>query len=269
MAQKEEGLSSLTLTAVEAALQAGEILRQGFGTSFKISSKPGIHNLVTEYDHKSEKHIVEFLKQQFPKSSFLCEETGEMGPEENFIRWIIDPLDGTVNFAHKIPMFAVSIAAELSGSVTSGVVYQPITHELFVAEKGRGAFLNGERIHVSSTSSLKDAILATGFPYNLKDNPFQCIDHFIDILKLGLPIRRVGVATLDLSYTADGRYDAFFEASLAPWDCAAGNLILEESGGKISGWDNSPFDIYSYKPILVSNSLIHKDLSATLNRTIP
>lgn len=261
-------LSPLTLIAIEAALQAGQLLRQGFGTRFTVATKQGVHNLVTEYDHRSEKLILQFLQQHTPHASFLSEEIGNVGPLSNPQMWIIDPLDGTVNFAHQIPMFAVSIALEEQGVVQTGVIYHPMTEELFVAEKGKGAFLNGYPIRVSTTCSLHQAILATGFPYNLADNPFQCIDHFVDILKLGLPIRRLGAATLDLAYTAAGRYDAFFEASLAPWDCAAGKLLLEESGGILSEWDHSPFDIRSYRPIFASNGLIHREMSSILNRAL-
>ena len=260
-------LSHRTLIAIEAALQAGEILRQGFGTQFTISSKEGVHNLVTEYDYLSEQSIISFLGQQFPKSSFLAEEKGMVGPENAELIWIVDPLDGTVNFAHQIPMFAVSIAAEIEGEVQSAVIYQPITHELFVAEKGKGAYLNGAPLQVSKTGHLKQAILATGFPYNLADNPNHCIEHFVDILRLGIPIRRLGAATLDLAYTAAGRFDAFFEISLAPWDCAAGLLILHESGGISSEWDQSPFTLRSYRPILASNGPLHKELSAVLTRS--
>src|SRR3989338_7769658 len=136
--------------AIEAALQAGEILRKGFGTSFAISQKEGRHNLVTEYDHRAEKAILSFLKQQVPESSFLAEESGQTGDESSLV-WVVDPLDGTVKFAHQIPVFSVSIAIEKAGKIFCGVVFQPITHELFVAEKGKGAFLNGTPIRVSQT----------------------------------------------------------------------------------------------------------------------
>ena len=265
--KEEESLSHITLTAVEAALQAGTLLKQGFGTHFAVRSKEGIHNLVTEYDHRSEKLIIDFLRQETPNSHFLAEESGLTRGNEDGVVWIIDPLDGTVNFAHKIPMFAVSIAAEKNGEVISGVVYHPLVHELFVAEKGKGAFLNGQRLSVSQVSELPEAILATGFPYNLVENPLQCIDHFVDILRLGIPIRRLGAAALDLAYTAAGRMEGFFEVSLAPWDCAAGKLLVEEAGGKVSSWDGMVFDIRSYRPILASNGRIHEACSSILSST--
>jgi len=265
LAEKE--FSKLTLVAIEAALAAGEILRHGFGTRFQIQSKPGHHNLVTEYDHKSETAIIDFIKAQVPNSQFLAEESGESGKKSAYT-WVIDPLDGTVNFAHGIPVFSVSIGVEQDGKMLAGVVLQPITHELFVAEKGKGAFLNGQKLKISPITKLSEAILATGFPYNLAENPAHCIDHFVDILRAGIPIRRLGSAALDFSYTAAGRYDGYFEVSLAPWDCAAGKLILEEAGGKITTWDGGPFDIRSGKTILATNSHIHSESLALLSKSI-
>jgi myo-inositol-1(or 4)-monophosphatase len=183
--------------------------------------------------------------------------------------WIVDPLDGTVNFAHNIPVFSISIALERKKELLSGVVYQPINRELFVAEKGKGAFLNGQKIHVSSTPLLEKSILATGFPYNFAENPFQCIEHFIDIAKLGIPVRRLGSAAIDLAYTAAGRFEGFFEVGLSPWDCAAGILLIEEAGGKVTDWNHSPFSLHAKKPILATNGFIHDSFSAILNRKIP
>jgi myo-inositol-1(or 4)-monophosphatase len=262
---KKETFSRLTLVAIDAALGAGEILRQGFGTHFKISSKEGKHNLVTEYDYKAEKYIIDMLRQSFPDSRFLAEESGATGIEEGLL-WIIDPLDGTVNFAHHIPIFSVSIALEKKGEILSGVIYQPLQNELFVAEKEKGAFLNGNPIHVSSVLSIEQSILATGFPYNLSENPFHCIDHFIDIVKLGIPIRRLGSAAIDLAYTAAGYFEGFFEVGLSPWDCAAGVLLIEEAGGKVTHWDKKPFSVHSKKPIIATNGHIHDAITSVLHR---
>ena len=264
---QKEAFSHLTLIAIDAALQAGEILRQGYGTAFTIEHKEGQHNLVTEYDHLAEKSILLFLKTHVPNSHFLAEESGSTG-EKSDILWIIDPLDGTVNYAHQIPVFSVSIALEKNGKLFCGVVYQPMTHELFVAELGKGAFLNGNPIKVSTTSILAEAVLCTGFPYNLRDNPSHCIDHFTDILRLGIPIRRMGSAAIDLAYTAAGRFEGFFEVGLSPWDCAAGILLVEEAGGKFSSWDNKPMDYKKKTPILCSNGRIHEALSDILNRSL-
>lgn len=268
LAEEKESLSHITLIAIEAALLAGGLLRQGFGTSFSISSKEGRHNLVTEYDRRSEKQIIDFLKKEIPGSHFLAEESGASGKNTNALLWIIDPLDGTVNFAHAIPIFAVSIAAVSMGQVISGVVYQPITHELFVAEIGKGAFLNGQQLKVSAVGKIEMAMMATGFPYDLVKNPCHCIDHFVDILKLGIPIRRLGAAAIDLAYTAAGRFEAFFEVKLEPWDVAAGKLLVEEAGGRITQWDKSPFDMYARKPIVASNGHIHDALASLLNRSV-
>jgi len=258
----------LTLAAIDAALEAGDLLRSGFRTPFKISSKEGRHNLVTDYDRKAEETILSFLRKNVPDSHFLAEESGKTG-EEKELFWIIDPLDGTVNFAHKIPIFSVSIALERKGEIFCGVVYQPIQNELFAAEKGKGAFLNSEPIRVSPVAKLDQAILATGFPYNLSENPFHCIDHFIDIVKLGVPIRRLGSAAIDLAYTAAGYFEGFFEAGLRAWDCAAGMLLIEEAGGKVTHWNGKPFSIHSNLPIAATNGKIHEALTAILHRRRP
>jgi myo-inositol-1(or 4)-monophosphatase len=266
MKNQPNEFSYLTLVAIDAALAAGDLLRKGFGSRFSIEEKPGRMNLVTEYDKRSEKSIIQFIKMNVPSSHFLAEEGGVQGDQNTEILWIIDPLDGTVNFAKGIPFFSVSIAAQKMGKTICGVVLNPLTNELFVAETGRGAFLNGQRIHVSKTLSIDQAILATGFPYNLSENPSHCIERFSDILKAGIPVRRLGSAALDLAYTAAGRFDGFFEPCLKPWDIAAGNLLVEEAGGKISTWNNQPFDIQSGMPLLATNNSIHRELSKLLSK---
>jgi myo-inositol-1(or 4)-monophosphatase len=266
--KKQPYLSELTFVAIDAALVAGDVLRQGFGTRFQIKTKSGHHNLVTEYDYKAERAIIDFINLTIPHSQFLAEESGLSGESKNQITWIIDPLDGTVNFAHQIPIFAVSIGVEMMGKMIAGVIYQPMTHELFVAEAGHGAFLNGRKLQVSQTTSLKQSILATGFPYNLAENPGDCIDHFVDILKAGIPIRRLGAAAIDFAYTAAGHFDGYFEVSLAPWDCAAGKLLIEEAGGTITTWNGEPFDIRSRKSILATNGLIHREAISLLTRSV-
>ena len=268
LAEEKDTLSNLTRISIEAALLAGDILRHGFGTRFAVSHKEGTQNLVSEYDEKAESAILEFIQNECPNSHFLAEESGETGNAKGGITWIIDPLDGTVNYVHQIPFFSVSIAAEREGKLLTGVIYQPITQELFTAEKNKGSFLNGHQLKVSATAALQEAMLATGFPYNLKENPFHCIEHFVDILKNGIPIRRMGSAALDFAYTAAGRFDGFFEVSLSAWDCAAGKLILEEAGGIVTGWNGKPFDIRSRKPVLATNGHLHKDALTLLNRSV-
>lgn len=262
---RTEDFSHLTIIAIDAALQAGELLRQGYGTVFSITHKEGKHNLVTAYDHLAEEAIITYIKQHVPNSCFLAEESGSTGAATELV-WIIDPLDGTVNFAHQIPIFSVSIALEKEGELFCGVVYQPMTHELFVAEKGKGAFLNGKPIQVSPVKQLSASILCTGFPYNLHENPFHCIDHFIDILRLGIPIRRMGSAAVDIAYTATGRFEGFFEVGLSPWDCAAGIVLMQEAGGKVSTWDEKHLNYREKSPILCSNGAIHTSLSHILTQ---
>ena len=250
--------------AKTAALKAGEILREGYGTNFKISSKSARNDLVTEYDLKAEKAIIEYIKSVFPESAFLAEESGKSGvPEKGQVRWIIDPLDGTVNFAHALPIFCVSIAAELDGEIVCGVIYQPVNNELFYAAKGQGAFLNGEPIHVSSCDDIKGGFLVTGFPYNVSDNPDNCVEVFINIIRSGIPVRRLGSAAMDLAYVSCGRFDGFWEVELNPWDVAAGWILVQEAGGKVSNFDLSPYTIGS-ETILATNGLIHESASSMI-----
>ena len=255
--------SELLNLAIIAALEAGGLLERGFGTLFEISSKPGKHNLVTEYDKLSEKTIIETISKKFPSHSFLAEESGASSPGGS-VTWIIDPLDGTVNFAKTIPIFCVSIAACVNKEVICGVVYQPITKELFFAEKGKGAFLNGKKLQVTKTTSLEDAFLSTGFPYNVDKNPLHCIEAFASIARLGSPIRRLGSAAIDLSYVASGRFDAFWEVVLEPWDIAAGKLFIEEAGGLVTRYDGTPVDPFTRGPVIAANALIHKEISQRL-----
>lgn len=252
--------SKLTSVAIEAALQAGALLRRGYGTDFEISSKPGRLNLVTEYDKASEKGIIALITKHFPDHAFLAEESGATAKANSPVTWIIDPLDGTVNFARQIPMFSVSIAAYSEGKVVSGVVYQPITEELFVAESGKGAYLNDKRIFVTKTDNFQDALFATGFPYNVEEDPLQCIEHFARLQKKGVPIRRLGSAAIDLAYVAAGRFDAYWEVGLHPWDMAAGKLLVEEAGGKVTHYDGSPHKILGYDTMVASNGLLHSQM---------
>lgn len=246
----------LTVVAIQAALRSGEILKKGFGTSYEISLKPGNQNLVTAFDKASEETIMETIFHHFPNDGILAEESGSK-PNSSPVLWIIDPLDGTVNFANNIPIFSISIAACIDNEVICGVIYQPIAGELFVAEKGKGAYLNGNLIHVSSKTSFERAILATGFPYNVDEDPLHCIETFAKMTQLGVPIRRMGSAAIDLAYVAAGRFDAYWEVSLQPWDLAAGKLLVEEAGGKVTHYDGSRRDVFSKDTILATNSYLH------------
>ena len=259
--------SHLTFIAIQAALSSGDLLRKGFGTSFQIESKPGKQNLVTEYDKASEKRILSLIAKEFPDHRFLAEESGSSPPSSSSVVWVIDPLDGTLNFAHHIPVFTISIAATVDKKVVSAVVYQPITQELFVAEKGKGAYLNGNRISVTQTQSIEQAMMATGFPYNVDKNPLHCIESFAYMTQLGVPIRRLGSAALDLAYVAAGRFDTYWEVSLYPWDMAAGKLLVEEAGGKVTHWDGSPHLIFNNDSILATNGPLHAPMITHLNQS--
>jgi myo-inositol-1(or 4)-monophosphatase len=194
MAVGQVHAEELLACAVEAALRAGALLRTGFGRAVVIERKEGRHNLVTEYDRQSEALIVETIRRRFPDSSFLAEESGQLEGRQQNLCWVVDPLDGTVNFAHGIPVFCVSIAAVLEGELQCGVIYQPMLGELFTALRGAGAWLNGHRLRVSSVEELDEAVLVTGFPYNVAENPGNCIEHFVRFLQRGLPVRRLGSA---------------------------------------------------------------------------
>jgi myo-inositol-1(or 4)-monophosphatase len=249
--------SDLAMVAIQAALEAGDLLKKGFSTNFSVSNKEGKQNLVTEYDKASEKCIIESIKKRFPGHGFLAEESGDSGNASSEIVWVIDPLDGTVNFAYGIPFFSVSIAAVQGDLPLAGVVYNPLLGELFFAEKGKGAYFNGKRMSVSNKTDLDKSLLATGFPYNVEKNPNSCIDHVTKVLSMGIPIRRLGSAALDLSYIACGRFDAYWEMGLHPWDIAAGKLLVEEAGGMVTHYDGSNRPINSSTNILATNKKLH------------
>jgi len=259
-------VNELANCAVEAALKSGDILRKGFGTSFEISLKEGKNNLVTEFDKLSEKAIIQHIHSIFPDHVFLAEESGKTGDlAKDNVRWIIDPLDGTVNFAHGLPIFSISIAAELNNEIIAGVVYHPLLDELFVAKKDGGAYLNGKKLKVSDNDDLDSSMLVTGFPYNVNQNPCGCIDHFVSIIKKGIPVRRLGSAALDLAYVAAGRFDGFWEINLNPWDVAAGILLVQEAGGRISTYSNKSYSIFD-ESILATNGKIHNGIVEAMSK---
>ncbi len=250
--------------AIEIAKEAGRFLKINLGKVKNIQTKKEEINLVTEIDKESEKKIVEFIKSKFPHHSILAEESGEAKSDSGY-KWIIDPLDGTTNYTHSFPVFCVSIALEYKGEVILGVIYDPNFDELFWAEKGKGAFLNGKKISVSKTDKLIKSMLATGFPYNVRENPDNCIEHFVNFLMEAQAIRRLGSAALDLAYVACGRLDGFWEVNLNPWDVAAGKIILEEAGGKITDFYGNEFSIYT-KGVVASNGLIHNQMLEVIKR---
>lgn len=255
-------------TVIEIAMGAGEILKKGFGSTFTIESKTEKQDLVTSYDHASQDWIIQQIKKAFPSHTFLAEEKGiKADPSKEFI-WIIDPLDGTVNFAHEIPFYAVSLAVAKEKDIICGVVFCPTIGELFVAEKGSGAFLGKRKLAVTKKASLETAFMATGFPYDIAKNPLHCIERFGKMTKKGIPIRRLGVASLDISYVAAGRFDAFWEVGLHPWDMAAAKLILEEAGGKLTHYDGKPHQIFSYSTCLATNGYIHEEMVSYLKEDL-
>lgn len=246
--------------AVEAAQLAGRFLKQNVGKVYEIHHKGGQErNLVTEIDRKSEEIIISTIRRHYPSHGILAEEGGGRRNGSSPYKWIIDPLDGTTNFTHGLPVYCISIAVEFNGEVIVGVIYDPNLDELFTAEKGRGAYLNGKRIAVSKTSSLRQSLLVTGFPYNIAENPNHAIERFVNFLVQAQAVRRMGSAAIDLAYVAAARYDGFWEVALNPWDMAAGALMVQEAGGTLSDFAGGAFSIYQ-KEIVASNGLIHDEM---------
>ena len=246
-------------TAIDAARAAGEILRNALGTALVIETKQDqISNLVTDADKASEKAIIELIRARYPDHAILGEEGGASEGRAD-VRWIIDPLDGTTNFAHGLPIFSISIAAEKNGELVAGVVYNPASEELFAAEKGAGATLNGAPIHVSDVEDIRQAMLVTGFPYNVFENPDLCRERFAAFLMHVHAIRRLGSAALDCAYVAAGRIDGYWEVALQPWDQAAGMLLISEAGGTISNFEGAPHSHYELQ-FLGSNGLLHQQM---------
>ncbi|HEV7858048.1 MAG TPA: inositol monophosphatase family protein [Pyrinomonadaceae bacterium] len=249
--------------AIEMAHDAGRILVERMSRALQVSNKGEI-DLVTEADLAAEALIIERIKSYYPRHAVLAEESGASAEGQSEWRWIIDPLDGTTNYAHGYPCFCVSIALERAGKVEIGVIYDPLREELFAARRGDGATLNGRPVRVSEVSLLNRAMLCTGFPYDVRErNDFA--RHFTSFIMQAQAVRRDGSAALDLAYVACGRFDGFWEEGLRPWDVAAGVLLVEEAGGRSSHYDGSPFDIYT-PPIIASNGLIHEAMMSVLQR---
>ena len=252
--------------AIQTARDAGRVLAEKFGRAIQITNKGDI-DLVTEADLASERLIVERIRSYHPRHSILSEEAGDViaiEGEQSEYKWIVDPLDGTTNYAHGYPAFCVSVALEHLGRVCLGVVYDPLRDELFAAERGEGATLNGRRVRVSETDDLNRALLCTGFPYDVRErNDFA--RHFRNFIMSAQSVRRDGTAALDLAYVASGRFDGFYEEGLRPWDVAAGVLLVEEAGGRVTHYDGKPFQIYT-PPIAASNGLVHDAMLEVLQQ---
>ena len=249
-------------TAIKAAKEAGQIMLKRRGHPGKIDYKGRI-NLVTEVDLLCEKKIIECIKNDYPDHSILAEESGESATDSDY-KWIIDPIDGTTNFAHDFPFYCSSIALEIKGNLQIGVVYLPVLDELFTAQRGKGAFLNDKKIQVSKVDNLKTSMLATGFAYDVHETDMDNVNHFKNFLKQARAVRRPGSAAIDLCYVAAGRFDGFWELNLHPWDVAAGVLLIEEAGGKVTSMAGEHYSIYSNN-ILASNRGIHGDMVSILS----
>ncbi|MBI5485336.1 MAG: inositol monophosphatase [Deltaproteobacteria bacterium] len=247
--------------AVTAARIAGKYQKSRFASSLNIDMK-GDKNLVTEVDRESERLIVEHLLAHFPDHNIVAEE-GDYPQNCSPFRWIIDPVDGTTNYAHGFPWFCSSIALQHEDELVAGVIYNPIYDELFSATKGGGAFLNGSRLSVSGRSPLKNSLLGTGFPYDCATDPANNFASFIAFQKAARGIRRAGAAALDLACVAAGRLDGFWELKLKAWDVAAGVLLVQEAGGVVTTFDGSSYDIFNDR-IVASNGLIHDEMVAML-----
>lgn len=253
-------IDKIKSTLFQALRAAGRIIKAGSQKQFTIRKK-GELNLVTVYDLAAEKAILSIIKKNFPDHSILTEESKPSGNSSS--RWIIDPLDGTTNFAHGFPAACTSIAFEEKGKVILGGVYDPFRKELFFAQKGKGAFLNGKKIRVSKTPKLSEALVCTGFPYDRKQHMDEYMPIFRDFKMNVQGLRRMGAAALDLCYVACGRFDGYWELKLQPWDKAAGMLMIAEAGGKLTDFSGNPLTLTGLQN-LVSNRLIHADMLSVI-----
>lgn len=251
---------TLRNAAIAMAHEAGEILREGYGRRHAPERKGAI-DLVTEYDRRSEAALLARIAERFPGHAVLAEESGGSGAAR--VRWIVDPLDGTTNFAHNYPFFAVSIGVEVDGEMVAGVVYDPVREETFSAAAGSGATLDREPIRVSEIARLEDALLVTGFPYDVREHPERFLDPFRAFLVRAQGVRRDGSAALNACYLACGRFDGFWELHLSPWDMAAGSLIVREAGGRVSRFDGAPLRLDG-REILATNGALHEKMMEVL-----
>jgi myo-inositol-1(or 4)-monophosphatase len=251
-------------TAVEAVLRAGDIQMSRLGGNIEVAKKGPI-DLVTEVDLAVERMFRAMVAERFPDHAVLAEELGSGEHRPGRFCWIFDPLDGTTNYAHGLPIFASSLALEIDGVVTVGAICDPTRRELFTATLGGGAFLNGVPMRVSSTAALIDALLVTGFPYSVHESGEELVSLFAAFLAKAQAVRRLGSAALDLCYVAAGRMDAFWEQHLKPWDMAAGALMLGEAGGRLTALDGGPFDLRQGQ-LMASNGILHRDLLEVVRR---
>jgi len=253
----------LKSTLIKATEAGAKELQRFFNGDFKVTNKEGINNPVTEADLAAEKAIVAAIRADYPDHFILSEEAGEMKKDSEY-KWIIDPIDGTINFANAIPICCVSVGLEHNGELIMGAVYNPLMGEFFFAQKGAGAWLNDKQLFVSKKTEMLKSCLVTGFPYTYLDSENGPLQVFERLIRKGVAVRRLGSAALDLCWTACGRFEGFYEHKLNPWDSAAGVLILEEAGGKVTGFKGEDYSIY-HPQILATNGLIHDELMAIIN----
>jgi myo-inositol-1(or 4)-monophosphatase len=257
---------SPSLTDLERlARQAGRILSAGYEKDHQIDFKGAI-DLVTEVDHASEEFLINEISQLFPGHSFLAEESGASEGRTEHL-WIIDPLDGTINYAHGVPLFCVSIAYSYRGQVRLGAVYDPMRDELFTAERGKGAWVNGRPLKVSSATELIQSLLVTGFAYDIGQNMQDNLDNFVKFSKISRGVRRLGSAAIDLCYIAAGRLDGYWELAIKPWDIAAGGLIAEEAGAIVTKVDGDPVYLHPPQSVLAANPVLHGKIFEQLKST--
>ncbi len=248
----------MIIDLINISKEAGQLVKEKFGKNLEIEFKTNELNLVTEADKASEKLITDFIKKKYPSHGILAEEGSQVDPAKGGTEylWVIDPLDGTTNFAHGLPIFSVSIGLQKNGETIAGVVYDINQNIIYAAELGSGATANHKKIKVSTNSNLAHSMLVTGFPYDVKDNPDKAFERFITMIKSSRAVRRLGSAAIDFCYIAKGVFDGFWEVHLHPWDICAGKLIVEEAGGLVTDFNGNKIDIYS-KRILSSNGKIH------------
>jgi myo-inositol-1(or 4)-monophosphatase len=252
--------SALWTVMTEAARKTARTLRRDFGEveQLQVSNK-GPSDFVTAADTKAEKTLRAELAKARPKFGFLMEESGLVEGEDKKHRWIIDPIDGTTNFLHGIPHFAISVALEMEGDIIAGVVYNPIVEEMFYAEKGKGAFLNDRRLRVSSRNRLSESVMATGIPFHGRPGHDAFLKQMGVVMKDVAGIRRMGAASLDLAYVAAGRFEGFWESGLQPWDIAAGLLLVQEAGGFVTDFKGAK-NILESGDVVAANAKLHKQL---------
>ncbi len=250
---------------IKIAKEAGQIVKEGFNKNLKIDYKSNESDLVTNIDKASEKLISDFIKKKYPSHGILAEEGGNIKDGSEYV-WVVDPLDGTVNFAHGLPIFSISIGVQKNGKTIAGAVYDVPADVIYSAESGGGAYANEEKINVSDNSNIAHSILVTGFPYNIRENPYNALEKFVALTRASRGIRRLGSAAIDFCYVARGVFDGFWEVYLNPWDICAGKFIVEEAGGIVTNFNGDQINIDS-KQILATNGKIDKDMLEILNKS--